>query len=112
MWVSNNKPAALIMEANLSSEKKSTRAPLTKGCCWLAFPCMRPSAGQAQPYSATASDRLESVPGLLFCSPALNYSRPFQSKNSSVRGEVGGRERQGKRGRKEKGRNRGKMPMG
>lgn len=87
------------MEANLSFEKKSSRAPLTEGCCRLAFPCVRPSAGTASFCSSSrqtwiSARPLYSVVQLLIC------SRPFQSKNSNVRGEVGGRERQGKRGRK------------
>lgn len=87
------------MEANLSFEKKSSRVPLTEGCCRLAFPCVRPSAGTAPSCCSSrqtwiSARPLYSVVQLLIC------SRPFQSKNSNVRGEVGGRERQGERGRK------------
>lgn len=95
------------MEANLSFEKKRSTATLTEGCCRLAFPCVRPSAGTAPSCCSSrqtwiSARPLYSVVQLLIC------SRPFQSKNSNVRGEVGGRERRGKRGRKKNGGTEGK----
>lgn len=90
------------MEANLSFEKKSSRVPLTEGCCRLPSPCVRPSAGTA-PFCCSSrqtwifASPLYSVVQLLIC------SRPFQSKNSDEGGYGGGRERRGKGGRKENG---------
>lgn len=77
------------MEANLSFEKKSGRAPLTEGCCRLPFPCVRPSASTAPSCCSSrqtwiSARPLYSVVQLLIC------SRPFQSKNSNVRGGGGG----------------------
>lgn len=95
------------MEANLSFEKKSSRAPLTEGCCRLAFPCVRPSAGTA-PFCSSSRQTWISARPLYSLVQLLICSRPFQSKNSNVRGEVGGRERQGKRGRKKIGGTEGK----
>lgn len=87
------------MKANLSFEKKSSRAPLTEGCCRLAFPCVRPTAGTA-PFCLSSRQTWISARPLYSVVQLLICSRPFQSKNSNVRGEVGGRERQGERGRK------------
>lgn len=95
------------MEANLSFEKKSSRAPLTEGCCRLAFPCVRPSAGTA-PFCSSSRQTWISARPLYSVVQLLICSRPFQSKNSNVRGEVGGRERQGERGRKKNGGTEGK----
>lgn len=106
MQVSNYNPATLIMEANLSFGKKSSRVPLTKGCCRLASPRVRPSAGTA-PFCCSSRQTwicarpLYSVVQLLIC------SRSFQSKNSNVKGwgkgGVEGASEQGERGRKKNG---------
>lgn len=76
------------MEANLSFEKKSSRAPLTEGCCRLAFPCMRPSAGTA-PFCTSSRQTWISARPLYSVVQLLICSRPFQSKNSNVRGGGG-----------------------
>ena len=83
------------MEANLSFEKKSSRAPLTEGCCRLAFPCMRPSAGTA-PFCTSSRQTWISARPLYSVVQLLICSRPFQSKNSNVRGGGGGGEAAGR----------------
>lgn len=90
------------MEANLSFEKKSSRVPLTEACCRLAFPCVRPCAGTA-PFCCSSRQTWISARPLYSVVQLLICSRPFQSKNSSVRegGWEGGAGRgNAKRGRK------------
>lgn len=79
------------MAANLSFGKKSSRVPLTEGCCRLPLPRVRPCAGTALFLCSSRqtwifASSLYSAAQLLIC------SRPFQSKNSNVKGGVEGRE--------------------
>lgn len=77
------------MEANLSFEKKSSRVPLTEGLLPAGFPlCEAQRAGTA-PFCCSSRQTWISARPLYSVVQLLICSRPFQSKNSNVRGEVG-----------------------
>lgn len=107
LQLSNHKPVALIMKANLSPEKKSNRAPLTEGLLPTGFP-LREAQCRHSPILRLLQTDLNLCQASLFCGPTLNLFQTFLVKEIQCERGGGGRERQCEKERKKNGGTEGK----